>query len=93
MSMRDTWWIGWQHEAACRGEQAPLFFPETALEDRATRRDREGKAKAICAGCPVRIECLEYALRTRESHGVWGGMNEYERRALLRERSQGARPA
>jgi WhiB family redox-sensing transcriptional regulator len=93
MAMSGTWWIGWQHRAACRGEQTSLFFPDNPLEDRTARRAREAKAKAICAGCPVRDECLEYALRTREAHGVWGGMNEYERRALLRERSQEARPA
>ena len=41
------------------------------------------RAKAICATCPVRGPCLDYALRIREQHGIWGGLNEVERRALL----------
>ena len=49
---------------------------------------RERQAKAICARCPVRIECLEYAVRIREPHGIWGGLNELERRILLRERER-----
>ena len=40
--------------------------------------------------CPVRPECLEYALEVRETHGIWGGLNEMERRALLRARNQEA---
>ena len=40
-------------------------------------------AKAICATCPVRGLCLEYALAVREPYGIWGGLNEYERRRLL----------
>ena len=89
----NTWWIGWQHRAACRGEVAGLFFPETSLETREERRGREARAKAICATCEVRTECLEYALRARETHGIWGGLNEYERRAVLRERDQTNRRA
>jgi WhiB family redox-sensing transcriptional regulator len=48
------------------------------------RLTRERRAKAICAVCPVQVECLEYAIRTREPHGVWGGLSEMERRAMLR---------
>lgn len=89
MTASETWWMGWQHLAACRGEAA-LFFPERSDEPREERLAREASAKAICSTCAVRTECLEYALRTRESHGVWGGLNEYERRALLRERERAA---
>ncbi len=39
-------------------------------------------AKAVCAGCPVRDECLDYALASRQRFGVWGGMSEQERRRL-----------
>jgi WhiB family redox-sensing transcriptional regulator len=81
-----TWYMGWQHRAACRGEQS-LFFPDDPLETRPERLDREARAKAICESCEVRDACLEYALRARETHGVWGGLNEYERRVLLRERA------
>ena len=82
----ETWEWGWQWRAACRGEDAGLFFPPSRFEPKAERIVREGKAKIICAVCPVRMECLEYAVRTREIHGVWGGLNEAERRALLRDR-------
>ena len=44
------------------------------------------KAKAICMGCPVRLDCLADALDSRAEFGVWGGMTERERRTLLRRR-------
>ena len=83
-----SWEYGWQWRAACRGEDANLFFPPNHVEDREARLLREQQAKAICATCPVRIECLEYAVRTRESHGIWGGLNELERRILIRQRER-----
>ncbi|MGW5652591.1 WhiB family transcriptional regulator [Streptomyces humi] len=46
----------------------------------------QNDAKSVCAGCPVRLECLAHALDHREEHGVWGAMTERERRALLRSR-------
>jgi WhiB family transcriptional regulator, redox-sensing transcriptional regulator len=79
---------GWQVAAACRGEDASAFFAPNYFEKRSEKDAREAAAKLICARCPVREPCLEYALRTRESHGVWGGRNEMERRALLRQRAQ-----
>jgi len=84
----DTWEYGWQWRAACRGEDAGLFFPPAHVEPKEARLTRERKAKIICSTCPVRMECLDYALRIREAHGVWGGLNELERRVLLRERLQ-----
>lgn len=68
------------------GHRAVL--PAVHLESRQEKRARERRAKAICAICPVRLECLQYALRINEQHGVWGGLNEQERRALLRERDR-----
>jgi hypothetical protein len=44
-------------------------------------------AKEVCAECPVRTKCLEYALETDQRHGVWGGLDEHERRELKRRRS------
>ena len=81
-----SWEYGWQWRAACRGEDANLFFPPNHVEEKPERDARERHAKAICAICPVRIECLEYAIRIREPHGIWGGLNELERRVLIRER-------
>lgn len=76
----------WQLRAACRGPESKLFFPPGALERREERQARERRAKAICATCPVRGPCLEYALAIREPHGIWGGLNEQERRVLIERR-------
>lgn len=76
----------WQSRAACRGPQAAIFFPPTHLERKDEKHLRESRAKAICASCPVRAECLDYAVRIREPHGIWGGLNEVERKALLAAR-------
>lgn len=84
----ERWEYGWQWRAACRGEDSGLFFAPYHTEERDERRARERKAKSICAACPVRMECLEYALRLREPYGIWGGLNELERRLLLRERER-----
>ncbi len=76
----------WQTKAACKGPHASAFFPPSRIERKEERLRREQWAKAICSGCPVRSECLEYALRIRELHGIWGGLNETERKELLARR-------
>ncbi len=73
----------WQVRAACRGPQATVFFPPSQLERKDEKLAREQRAKAICATCSVRDPCLQYALKIREPHGIWGGLNEAERRVLL----------
>ena len=77
--VQETWYLS----ASCRGPESALFFPPATMEPRDVRERRESKAKAICAGCPVRGECLDFALRVREPHGIWGGLTELERRAHL----------
>jgi WhiB family redox-sensing transcriptional regulator len=77
--------IRWREDAACRDEDTNIFFPVTD-ED-------AGPAKAICAVCPVREECLEFALATRQEDGVWGGLTETERRRLRRRQREGSRTA
>lgn len=72
----------WQSQASCRGHSAAVFFAPTHFERKDARAARERQAKAVCAACPVRKECLNYALRIREPHGIWGGLNEMERRAI-----------
>ena len=62
--------------AKCRGHEDDLF-PEAAEQKR---------ARLICGGCPVRSQCLAEALDNRIEWGVWGGMTERERRALLRRK-------
>jgi WhiB family redox-sensing transcriptional regulator len=73
----------WQLRAACRGPESALFFPPTYPERKDDRDGRETRAKAICAECAVRAECLDYALSIREPHGIWGGLTEAERRLLI----------
>lgn len=80
----------WQQEAACRGADASHFFAPSYFEKRAEKLAREAIAKALCARCPVRDDCLDFALTVRDPHGVWGGLNEMERRALLRDRARQA---
>jgi WhiB family transcriptional regulator, redox-sensing transcriptional regulator len=77
--------IEWRDGAACRGLDTNVFFPLTDEE--------ADEAKAICAACPVREECLEFALLTRQDDGVWGGLTETERRRLRRRRREQARRA
>ena len=72
----------WQQDAACRDAEPDLFF-STAEADRA-------EALEMCGSCPVRLECLEHALETREAYGIWGGTDEQERKRLLRRRRRAA---
>jgi WhiB family transcriptional regulator, redox-sensing transcriptional regulator len=76
----------WLDLAECRGPQASAFYPPPSFERKEVRVSRERRAKAICASCRVRTDCLDHALRTREPHGIWGGLNEIERRDLLERR-------
>ena len=72
----------WQLLGTCRGADSDLFFhPEGERGPR--RSSREAAAKAICAVCPVLQHCREAALAAREPYGVWGGLSEHEREALL----------
>lgn len=64
--------MDWTDLAACRGHDPELWFP---LGDGA-------RAKAICAGCPVREDCLTFALRLGLDHGIFGGLDADERRVL-----------
>lgn len=71
----------WRHRAACRDEDPELFFPLTDLGPGARQT---ADAKAVCARCPVREQCLRYALDNGLDHGVFGGTSERERRTLTR---------
>ena len=74
----------WRQLARCRGVDPEVFYPVSDDEDAAD------EAKSICALCPVRETCLEYALTAREKEGVWGGLTERERRRILRRRRKTA---
>jgi WhiB family redox-sensing transcriptional regulator len=73
----------WQQRAACKGPQSAVYFPPSQVERKDEREAREARAKEICAMCPVRRPCLDYALAIREPHGIWGGLNELERKQLI----------
>ncbi len=66
----------WAEDALCTETDPELFFPE--------KGSTPHRAKKICLGCAVRIECRDYALRNREPFGVWGGTTERERRRILK---------
>lgn len=78
--------LDWLHRAACRDEDPELFFPVT---DTGPGARQVAQAKAVCARCPVRAQCLEYALDNGLTHGIFGGLTEQERRRV-RTRQQAA---
>ncbi len=73
----------WQTAALCRGNHSYLFFPPSTVERKDERERRETKAKAICTVCPVKAECLDFAMKIREPYGIWGGLTEADRRQVL----------
>ena len=68
----------WMRQGNCREAPPSLFFPSDGAGVDAARQ--------LCATCPVKEPCLEYALRNKIDHGVWGGTSERERRRILRQR-------
>jgi len=73
----------WRSQSACLSADPELFFPLSSVGPSVAQLNQ---AKTVCGRCPVRVECLDFALATRQVHGVWGGTSEDERRRL------GARP-
>jgi WhiB family redox-sensing transcriptional regulator len=73
----------WMLDGLCRGREPSFFFPSDGVGVEHARK--------VCASCPVKMECLEYALRYRIEHGVWGGASERERRRILRSRRAATR--
>jgi len=71
------WTEDWASRGACRNAAPDMLFVQGAAQNR---------AKTVCLGCPVRAECLADSLDNRVEFGVWGGLTERERRALLRRR-------
>jgi WhiB family transcriptional regulator, redox-sensing transcriptional regulator len=71
----------WRDRAACRRRGVPLgaFFPGRGGWSR--------PAKELCAGCPVRSECLAFAIDNDIRYGIWGGLSITERRRLVRQRT------
>jgi WhiB family redox-sensing transcriptional regulator len=74
--------MDWRFTAACWSCDPELFFP---LSPHGVVAERQvTQAKAICARCPVRAKCLDFALSTRQAYGVWGGLSEQELHLLRR---------
>ncbi|MDX3854301.1 WhiB family transcriptional regulator [Streptomyces sp. AK02-01A] len=84
----DTW--EWLRNAACVDADPELFFPVGESGPAAEQAER---AKAVCHGCPVEKQCLEWALSTGRTAGVWGGTDEEERRLLRRRAERRRAPA
>lgn len=72
--VRQPWW---ERGSCRRGNNAEAFFPEKGKSNH--------DAKIICGSCPVKIECLNYAIRRREPYGIWGGKSPHERRKLIQD--------
>jgi WhiB family redox-sensing transcriptional regulator len=81
------WWLP---QARCIGQDPDLFFP-VGSTPQAT--EQVAQAKTVCGGCPVRRDCLEWALVTCQDAGVWGGLDEEERRVIRRARRRGVAAA
>ena len=76
----DTWWVA---QARCIGEDPDLFFPAGTSPE---ALEQTVSAKSVCRGCHVREACLEWSLVTCQDAGVWGGLDEEERRVIRRQR-------
>ena len=72
--------MAWRKKAQCLGIDPDLFFPDRGVSS--------AQAKQICEICEVAKECLDYALGNKERYGIWGGLNEKDRRVHLRERKK-----
>ncbi len=83
--------MDWRFHALCLDEDPELFFPVGTAPPALEQVDR---AKAICRRCPVQAQCLEWSLVTCQDAGVWGGLDEEERREIrrARRRARGLRP-
>lgn len=77
----------WSERALCSQIHADVFFPERDDDDATPRAEKVSTAKAVCALCPVRAQCLQAALDSNERFGVWGGLTTHER-----DRLQGTKP-
>ena len=73
--------MNWRQHGLCAQTDPDVFYPEKGGTSR--------PAKQVCATCPVRDECLDFAVATDERWGIWGGLTERERRQLKRRTQPG----
>ena len=71
--------VRWRAMAACKGIDSDIFFSNFTKDADA--------ARAICAKCPVKPDCLEYAIANKETEGIWGGTSEIQRKNIVRARN------
>ena len=92
MAWSQATWDGthWRDEAACRDVDPQLFFP---LGSSPEALEQLYRAKAICGACTVAQECLIFAVTTNQEYGVWGGLDEEERREVRRQWRRASRSA
>lgn len=64
----------WADEAACKGMDPKIFFPERGASVEPARK--------VCASCPVRVTCAQYAIDNADRYGIWGGLSEKKRRKI-----------
>jgi WhiB family redox-sensing transcriptional regulator len=81
----DIW--DWQMQGLCRGVDSSFFFHPDG-ERGPARSQRESRAKAMCARCPVLEQCRAHALAVQEPYGIWGGMSESERESAVRTKNR-----
>lgn len=79
----ETW--EWQRHGSCRNLDSAVFFHPDG-ERGFARSDRVARAKQICRGCPVIVQCRHHALTVEEPFGVWGGLDENERKEAIAHR-------
>jgi WhiB family redox-sensing transcriptional regulator len=77
--------VEWRHQAACRSADPELFFP---ISRTGAGLAQVEQAIRICQGCPVRVDCLTWALGRGMTHGVWGGLDEDQRQSMQRRSTQ-----
>ncbi|MST34225.1 WhiB family transcriptional regulator [Acidimicrobiaceae bacterium USS-CC1] len=84
MAWRQATWDGthWREDAACRDVDAGLFFPTGSGPE---ALEQTAHAKLVCSDCPVAQECLIFAVTTNQEYGIWGGLDEEERREVRRQ--------
>ena len=71
----------WRNRAICRDTDPELFFP---VGTTGVALVQIARAKEVCGECPVNTQCLDYALETNQDAGIWGGLDEEERRNIRR---------
>jgi WhiB family redox-sensing transcriptional regulator len=72
----------WRNQAICRDTDPDLFFPIGTTGQALVQIER---AKEVCGVCPVKTDCLDYALETNQDSGIWGGLDEEQRRNIRRQ--------